>query len=64
MGYQGERLTKYLAGLGLELSIVKRPRKWFWVKEGQEIPVVPKLTLFQKDGLLSAPSLGLVSSEG
>jgi len=48
MGYTGPRLANYLQNLGVELSIVKRPRKWFWCAAGTEAPVVPNFTLLPK----------------
>ena len=31
MGYQGQKLKACAATYGIDLEIVKRPRKWFWV---------------------------------
>ena len=48
MGYTGQKLANYLQNLGIELSVVKRPRKWFWCPPGTEAPVVPSFTLLPK----------------
>ena len=48
MGYTGQKLANYLQSLGIELSVVKRPRKWFWCAAGTEAPVVPNFTLLPK----------------
>ena len=48
MGYQGRKLTEYLKASGIELSIVKRPRKRSWVTANQEPPTVPSFTLLPK----------------
>ena len=52
--YQGQKLTEYLADLGLELSVVKRPRKWFWCTPGQEPPFVPSFTKLPKRWIYDA----------
>ena len=48
MGYTGQKIANYLQNLGIELSIVKRPRKWFWCAAGTEPPEVPSFTLLPK----------------
>lgn len=48
MGYQGKKLADYMSGCGIEMSIVKRPRKWSWVKAGEEPPTMPNFTLLPK----------------
>ena len=48
MGYQGQKLVEYLTTQGLELSIVRRPRKWSWVRADQDPPTIPEFTLLPK----------------
>lgn len=48
MGYQGAEFTRELENLGYKLIIVKRPRKWFWVHEKEELPFVPSFTKLPK----------------
>ena len=49
MGYQAQKLTKYLSDLGLEFVVVERPRKWTvgWA-EGVEPPEMHKFTILPK----------------
>ena len=48
MGYTGQKLYNYLQTLGIELSVVKRPRKWSWVALGAEPPSMPSFTVLPK----------------
>ena len=48
MGYLGQKLAEHMERFAIELLVVKRPRKWFWVKEGEEPPVVPKFAVLPK----------------
>jgi transposase len=48
MGYQAQKLAEYLRTHGIELSIVKRPRKCSWVRADQDPPTIPKFTLLPK----------------
>jgi transposase len=48
MGYTGQKLVNYLQNLGIELSIVKRPKKWSWCAAGTEPPEVPGFTHLPK----------------
>lgn len=41
MGYTGQKLANYLQNLGIELSIVQRPKKWFWCAADTEPPEIP-----------------------
>ena len=48
MGYIGQKLANYLQNFGIELSVIKRPKKWFWCAAGTEPPEVPTFTPLPK----------------
>ena len=42
-GYLGKSLKEWIErGLNLSMEIIKRPRCWAWVPEGQEPPPLPE----------------------
>ena len=59
MGYTGQKIANYLQNLGIELSIVKRPRKWFWCAAGTEPPEVPSFTLLPKRWIVERTFAGI-----